>query len=91
LGAGGGPSTGEAIEVAITRARSCGHDLTGGAFAANAFFPFTDAPEILTAASLRVGLVPAGGSAEPTVRAFFAKRGVGMYYLPEQYRGFCPH
>ncbi|RJR41476.1 MAG: hypothetical protein C4567_09200 [Deltaproteobacteria bacterium] len=91
LGAGGGPATGEATTVAVNRARSLGHELTGGAFAANAFFPFTDAPETLAAAGLRLGAVPAGGGAEPKVRAFFAQREMGMYYLPEEYRGFCRH
>lgn len=42
-------------------------------------------------AGLRLGVVPAGGGAEATVRRFFAAREVGMYYLPEKYRGFSRH
>ena len=91
LGAGGGPSTIEAAELAVMRATSCGHDLNDGIFAANAFFPFIDAPKVLAQAGLGIGLVPAGGKREQMVRSFFEEQGVRMIYLPEQNRGFSRH
>jgi phosphoribosylaminoimidazolecarboxamide formyltransferase/IMP cyclohydrolase len=89
--AGGGPSTADAVEVAIMRARSGGHELSGSAFAANAFFPFTDGPELLVKAGVKAGVVPAGGKQEPMVRRFFADHRVSVYYLPPEYRGFSRH
>lgn len=91
LGAGGGPSTVEAASVAVERALECGHGLKGAAFSADAFFPFTDAPAILSDAGLTSGCAPAGGSYEGDVRKFFREHGVTMIYLPERYRGFCRH
>jgi len=91
LGCAGGPSTVEAAETAVARARSCGHHLTGGVFAANAFFPFTDAPEILVGAGLQTGVVPSGGQREAEVRSFFNQRNLSAIYLPEQFRGFSRH
>jgi len=91
IGAGGGPSTVEAVRVALHRARSCGHSTAGAVFAANAFFPFVDAPELLIQAGVRFGLVPKGGKWEESVRSLFAREGVGMAFLPPQYRGFSRH
>lgn len=47
IGVGGGASTVEAARIAVSRAKNCRHNIRGGVFAANAFFPFTDAPELL--------------------------------------------
>ncbi len=91
LACAGGPSTVEATETTIGRAKENGHDVSGAAFAANAFFPFTDGPELLCAAGVTRGLVPAGGRNESLVREYFADHDVGMIYLPEEYRGFSRH
>lgn len=91
LGAGGGPSSVEAARVAIARAKACGHDLKGAVFAADAFFPFTDAPSILAESGVIAGCVPGGGKREADVRDFFLRQGIRMAYLPEQNRGFCRH
>lgn len=91
MGVGGGPSTFEAAKVSISQAKDCGHNLKESVFAANAFFPFTDAPQLLADAGVKVGLVPAGGRKEERVRAFFQEKGISMVYLPEKYRGFCLH
>ena len=91
LAAGGGPSTVEAARVAVLRAQECGHDTKGSIFAADAFFPFTDAPSVLCDAGTTVGCVPAGGKREIDVCSFFRERGVSVMYLPKEYRGFCRH
>lgn len=91
LGAGGGPSTVEAARVAVARAKESGHEIDGAVFAADAFFPFTDAPAILAKAGVRAGSVPSGGKHEQEIREFFRRKEITMAYLPEQYRGFCRH
>ena len=91
LSAGGGPSTVEAARVVVTRAKECAHDIKGAAFAANAFFPFTDAPSALCDAGVTFGCVPGGGKRETGIKEFFRERGVTVAYLPEIYRGFCRH
>lgn len=91
LAAGGGPSTVEAATVAVNCARRVGHEVNNCVFAANAFFPFTDAPEILVGVKATAGIVPAGGLNEKSVRRFFKNKGISVCYLPEQYRGFSRH
>lgn len=91
LSVGGGPSTREACGAAVERAKGAGHDPRGSVFAADAFFPFTDAPALLCDAGAAMGCVPAGGRREAEVRDLFRARGVSVAYLPPEYRGFCRH
>ena len=91
LAVGGGPSTVEAIATALQRANACGHDLAGSVFAADAFFPFTDAPEMLVQAGCAHGVVPKGGKNFEMVSEFFAREQIKVHFLPEEYRGFCRH
>jgi len=91
IGVGGGPSTVLAAETAVARTRRANHDPSGGVFAADAFFPFTDAPEVLVQAGVTLGIVPAGGKNEKLVREVFAGKNVDMFYLPEDFRGFYRH
>lgn len=91
IGAGGGPSTIEAAQIALHRAESYGHETRGAVFAANAFFPFTDAPSLLAEAGVGAGLVPSGGRRETLVKGYFRKKKLSMVYLNESYRGFSRH
>lgn len=91
IGVGGGPSTVDAARVAVMRARE-NHGLTeGSVFAADAFFPFTDAPAVLREAGCVGGIVPLGGDNFDLVRSFFAESGMTALYLPSEIRGFCRH
>ncbi len=90
LAVGGGPSTVEAAQTAVTRARRH-HDMQDAVFAADAFFPFTDAPAILVTAGCTSGLVPDGGMRREDVAGYFTETGVNVGFLPECYRGFCRH
>ena len=47
--------------------------------------------EILTEKGCEWGLVPQGGIREKEIREHFEKQGVRMFYIPEQFRGFCRH
>ena len=91
LAVGGGPSTVDAITTALERAKTCGHDLVDSVFAADAFFPFTDAPEIIVRAGCTHGIVPKGGKNFQLVEDFFAQEKIRVLFLPEEYRGFCRH
>jgi len=91
LGVGGGPSTVDAAKTAVLRAQASGHDTMKSVFAADAFFPFTDAPEILKEAGCCSGIVPSGGKNETLVRKYFQSNDINIMYIPAQYRGFCRH
>jgi phosphoribosylaminoimidazolecarboxamide formyltransferase/IMP cyclohydrolase len=91
IGSGGGPSTLDAAKSAVSRAQSQEHDLDAAVFTADAFFPFTDAPQVLKEAGCMAGIVPSGGKNEELVRKYFTDSKVGVIYLDEQYRGFCRH
>jgi len=91
LGVGGGPSTVEAAQVVVGRAKECEHDLNGAAFAADAFFPFIDAPTLLCEAGVTVGCVPQGGKCAADIVELFAKRNIRALFFAEAYRGFCRH
>lgn len=91
IGVGGGPSTADSALTAVTRARSAMHETRSSVFAANAFFPSTDGPQMLGEAGCMAGLVPAGGQQEHMVREYFLENAIGMLYLPERCRGFNRH
>lgn len=91
LAVDGGPSTVDAAKVAVWRAQDNGHDLSGAVFAADAFFPFTDAPEVLVNAGCTQGSVPGGGQRFADVQAFFDDAKVRCLYWPEAFRGFVRH
>lgn len=91
LAAGGGPSTIDACHIAINRSKAYGHNLQGSVFAADAFFPFTDAPVELVKAGCVCGLVPKGGRNFGLVEDYFRKHRTKVFYLDERFRGFCRH
>ena len=92
LGVGGGPSTIEAVDTAINRSTKYHKDLLKGSiFAADAFFPFTDAPELLALAGCVAGVVPSGGIRENEVMSFFSGENISIILLDNEIRGFCRH
>lgn len=92
LGVGGGPSTVDAAEVAVLRSSKYHkNSLSGAVFAADAFFPFTDAPEILYRAGCMGGVVPSGGLKETKIIEYFNERNMRVALLNGEIRGFCRH
>ena len=91
IGAGGGPSTLEATKVAIQRSRENGHNCIDAVFAADAFFPFDDAPKALIEAGCSYGIVPGGGKMFNDIKKCFTDNNVACGFIPEKYRGFCRH
>jgi phosphoribosylaminoimidazolecarboxamide formyltransferase / IMP cyclohydrolase len=91
LGAGGGPSTLEAVSTAIKRALECSHNCANSVFAADAFFPFADVPELLKHAGCTEGVVPGGGKRFEDIKKYFSENNITCGFIPEDYRGFCRH
>lgn len=87
----GGPSTVDAARTVVTRAIKMHGQLYDVSFAADAFFPFTDAPLILADSGVVCGVVPAGGLNHKQVQDFFTKRNIKVGFIPEKFRGFCRH
>jgi len=87
----GGPSTVEAAQLVVYKAGYLKLKTQGAAFCADAFFPFTDAPRILAKAGVTAGVVPSGGKQFDAVKKYFKTTGIKMFFLKEQYRGFCRH
>ena len=90
-GCAGGPSTVQAVQTTIQRATDVGHDLEDSVFAADAFFPFTDAPELLEKVGCCAGVVPLGSKHDADVKDYFLEHNVRMAYLTADIRGFCRH
>lgn len=91
IGVGGGPSTVDAARIAVQRARESNHNCQGSVFAANAFFPFTDAPQILATAGCCAGIFPSGGIRETEIKDFLKKENIMIFIVPDQFRGFSRH
>jgi len=87
----GGPSTVQAVSTAVQRINEMGHDTKNSIFAADAFFPFTDAPELLVKIGCTAGVVPLGSKQDKIIKNFFLKHKIKMLYLGNHIRGFCRH
>ena len=87
----GGPSTVQAVSTAVQRINEMGHDTKNSIFAADAFFPFTDAPELLVKIGCTAGVVPLGSKRDKIIKNFFLKHKIKMLYLKNNIRGFCRH
>ncbi len=91
LAAGGGPSTFDAAQTLVQRARECGHLLQKSAFCANAFFPFPDSARVLIRSGCDSGVVPEGGKRFAEVSSFLSRHTSALGFIPFCYRGFCRH
>jgi len=91
LAVGGGPSTVDAARRAIERSRENAHDADRSVFAADAFFPFLDAPRVLQKGGCRFGVVPSGGKREPLIQEFFRKNRMKVVSISAEFRGFYRH
>jgi len=87
----GGPSTVEAAQLAVYKAKYLKKNLKDSVFCADAFFPFTDAPQLLIESGISAGVVPCGGKFFKKVKRLFKENNISVFYLPRQYRGFCRH
>lgn len=81
-----------AANLAITRARRSGHDITGAAAYSDSFFPFPDGPETLIEAGVTAIFTSSGSVNDQATIDVCAKHGVALYMVPDQVgRGFFGH
>lgn len=81
LGIGGGqPSRVDACRIAVSRAKSFGHDLSGSAAASDAFFPFADGVRVLAEAGVTCIVQPGGSMRDEEVIAAADELGISMVF-----------
>ena len=81
-----------AAKLAITRATSRDHDVTGAAAYSDSFFPFPDGPLVLADAGITAILTSSGSVKDPEVVETLAKKNVAVMMLPDKTgRGFFGH
>jgi phosphoribosylaminoimidazolecarboxamide formyltransferase/IMP cyclohydrolase len=77
LGTGAGQmSRVDSVELAISKAKLHGHDLTNSVAASDAFFPFPDGLETLIAAGVRTVIAPIGAKRDAEVLDVARRNGV---------------
>lgn len=81
-----------AAKLAVERARSAGHDPTGSIACSDSFFPFTDGPEVLIDAGVRMILTTSGSVNDDEVKTLCRNSGVTLVMIPDAVgRGFYRH
>ncbi len=81
-----------AAKLAVTRATSRDHDVTGAAAYSDSFFPFPDGPLVLADAGITAILTSSGSVKDPEVVETLAKKNVAVMMLPDKTgRGFFGH
>ena len=81
LAVGGGQmSRIDSAELAVAKAQTHGHNLTGTVAASDAFFPFPDALEILIEKGVSAVITPGGASKDEQVIAAADKAGIALLF-----------
>ena len=70
----------DAVRIAIENAQQHGHDLAGASLASDAFFPFSDGPELALAAGVTALIQPGGSRRDAEVIAAVAAAGASMVF-----------
>jgi phosphoribosylaminoimidazolecarboxamide formyltransferase/IMP cyclohydrolase len=79
IGVGAGQmSRVDAVRIAVDKARENGHSLDGAVLASDAFFPFTDGPEIALAAGIAAIIQPGGSKRDDEVVRAVGESGASM-------------
>jgi phosphoribosylaminoimidazolecarboxamide formyltransferase / IMP cyclohydrolase len=79
IGIGGGQqSRVDAVRLAVDKARDRGHDLAGAVLASDAFFPFTDGPQLALDAGVAAIVQPGGSKRDEEVVDATRKAGAVM-------------
>ncbi len=86
LGVGAGQmSRIDSTEVAISKARMHGHDLSGAVAASDAFFPFPDSIETLAKAGIRAIIVPSGSKRDEDSVAAANNLGIALLFTNDRH------
>jgi phosphoribosylaminoimidazolecarboxamide formyltransferase/IMP cyclohydrolase len=70
----------DSVRLAIDKARATGADLTGGALASDAFFPFSDGPQLAVDAGITAIIQPGGSVRDHEVVEAADAAGVSMIF-----------
>jgi phosphoribosylaminoimidazolecarboxamide formyltransferase/IMP cyclohydrolase len=70
----------DAVRIAVEKAESYGHDLSGSTLASDAFFPFPDGPRIALDAGTAAIVQPGGSKRDSDVIDAVAKAGAAMVF-----------
>jgi phosphoribosylaminoimidazolecarboxamide formyltransferase/IMP cyclohydrolase len=70
----------DSVRLAIDKAAATGTDLKGGALASDAFFPFSDGPELAVAAGITAVIQPGGSKSDHVVVEAADAAGLSMVF-----------
>jgi phosphoribosylaminoimidazolecarboxamide formyltransferase/IMP cyclohydrolase len=70
----------DSVRIAVEKAAEFGHDATGSALASDAFFPFSDGPQIALDAGVTAIVQPGGSRRDEDVIAAVAEAGAAMVF-----------
>ncbi len=78
--------------LAVRRARAVHHKTKGASAYSDSFFPFTDGPEVLAKAGIKVIFASSGSVADNDVKRFCQEKDMVLYLIPDKVgRGFFGH
>jgi phosphoribosylaminoimidazolecarboxamide formyltransferase/IMP cyclohydrolase len=81
LGIGGGQTSRvDAVRLAVEKAKTHGHDLTGAVLASDALFPFADGPQLALGAGVTAVIQPGGAKRDQDVIVAVEKAGAAMVF-----------
>jgi phosphoribosylaminoimidazolecarboxamide formyltransferase/IMP cyclohydrolase len=79
-------------ELAITRAKACGHSIKGASAASDSFFPFTDGVEALVQAGVTSIISTSASVNDEKIIEYCREHGIALYLIPDKSgRGFFGH
>jgi phosphoribosylaminoimidazolecarboxamide formyltransferase / IMP cyclohydrolase len=70
----------DSVRIAVEKASGAGIDLSGGALASDAFFPFADGPQLAIDAGVRCVIQPGGSMRDPEVVEAADAAGISMVF-----------
>jgi phosphoribosylaminoimidazolecarboxamide formyltransferase/IMP cyclohydrolase len=75
----------DSIELAISKAKTHGHLLSGAVAASDAFFPFPDSIEALASEGIRCVVSPAGARRDDEVKAVANERDISLFFAADRH------
>jgi phosphoribosylaminoimidazolecarboxamide formyltransferase / IMP cyclohydrolase len=75
----------DAVKIALEKAREYGHDVRGAALASDAFFPFTDGPQLALDAGVAAIIQPGGSRRDAEVVAAVEAAGASMVFTERRH------
>jgi phosphoribosylaminoimidazolecarboxamide formyltransferase / IMP cyclohydrolase len=75
----------DSVRIAIDKARALERPLEGAVMASDAFFPFTDGPQLAIEAGVRAIIQPGGSQRDPEVVDACDAAGVAMVFTARRH------